>query len=375
MEEELKQLKEMLTQLRAENQSLREERRDSQSHSSHAVSDLPPQPPLAQSSSNANANASASERLVFVPSVRKCPYFSGRSDVNINEWIEEAQTCMRTRCLTTKDQAFFLFDHLEGEAREEIRYRPAVEREDPNKIIAILRDLYGCSQSYVALQEAFFCRKQQDGETLQEFSLALMSLMERVKQRAPATMLNAEALLRDQFTEHVLDNSLRRELKQLVRRCPTSTLLEIREDAIRWEREGMPGGARGRSNSVPAAYGTQYAVHGGARPAHRDARPAHRDSPQSAEFTEVMDMLKRQQEQLNQLTQTVASLKGTQPSNRPPRSGPVICWRCQQPGHLARECEAPERSSYSQRSSTAGPPLGRDQQAPAPGGNWHPPNC
>ena len=39
MEEELKQLKEMLTQLRAENQSLREERRDSQSHSSHAVSD------------------------------------------------------------------------------------------------------------------------------------------------------------------------------------------------------------------------------------------------------------------------------------------------------------------------------------------------
>ena len=358
MEEELQQLKEMLKELRVENQSLREERRNSQSSSSQILSDVPPQIPIAHSSSNANANASAPERLVFVPSVRKCPYFRGRSGVSINEWIEEALTCMRARCLSAKDQAFFLFDHLEGEAREEIKYRPAVEREDPNKIIDILRDLYGCSQSYVALQEAFFCRKQQDGETLQEFSLALMGLMEKVKQRAPATMLNAEVLLRDQFTEHVLDNSLRRELKQLVRRSPTSTLLEIREEAIRWEREGMPGGARGRSNSVPAAYGTQYAVHSG-------TRPVHRDSPQSSEFTEVMDLLKKQQEQLNQLTQTVASLRGTQPPSRPPRTGPVTCWRCQQPGHLARDCEASGRSSYGQPPSTARPSSGRGWRAPA----------
>ena len=365
--EEVQRLKEMLTQLRVENESLREERRNSQSGSSHVASDTPTQLPVTQSLSN--ANASAPERLVFVPSVRKCPYFGGRSGVSINEWIEEAQTCMRARYLSTKDQAFFLFDHLEGEAREEIRYRRAVEREDPNKIIDILRELYGCSQSYVALQEAFFCRKQQDGETLQEFSLALMSLMEKVKQRAPATMLNAEVLLRDQFTEHVLDNSLRRELKQLVRRSPTSTLLEIREEAMRWEREGMPGGARGRSSSVPvAAYGTQYAVHGG-------APPVRRDSPQSLEFAEVMGMLKRQQEQLNQLTQTVASLRGTQPPSRPPRGAPLTCWRCQQPGHLARECEGSGRSSYPQPPPVAGPPLGRDRQAPAPGGNWHPPSC
>ena len=64
------------------------------------------------------------------------------------------------------DQAFFLFDQLEGEAREEIKYRPSTDRNDPEKIKGILRELYGCSQSYVALQEAFFSRKQQDGETL-----------------------------------------------------------------------------------------------------------------------------------------------------------------------------------------------------------------
>ena len=166
-----------------------------------------------------------------------------------------------------------------------------------------------------------------------------MSLMERVRQRAPGGMSNAQVLLRDQFTEHVLDSSLRRELKQLVRRCPTSTLLEVREEAIRWEREGMPGGARGRSYSVPSAHGIQYAVRSG-------ARPSASDSPQRSELSDLKDMLRQQQEQLNQLTQTLALLHGTQqPSqhsqpNRLLRDGPVICRRCQQPGHYARQCEA-----------------------------------
>ncbi len=63
---------------------------------------------------------------------------------------------MRARHLSVADQAFFLFDHLEGEAREEIRYRPVQERDDPNKIVVALKELYGCFQSYIALQEAFF---------------------------------------------------------------------------------------------------------------------------------------------------------------------------------------------------------------------------
>lgn len=335
-ESELQELRDLVAQLRADNSLLRQEQRDSQPGGSSNVSSEVSHPSTLAPPSG-GANAIAPERLVFVPRDRKCPYFNGRSGANINEWVEEAQACMRARYLSAIDQAFFLFDHLEGEAREEIKYRPAAEREDPNKIIGILKDLYGCSQSYVALQEAFFCRKQQDGETLQEFSLALMSLMERVKQRAPAGMSNAGVLLRDQFTEHVLDSSLRRELKQLVRRCPTSTLLEVREEAIRWEREGMPGGARGRSYSVPSAHGIQYAVHSG-------ARPPGGNSFQRSELSELKDILKQQQEQLNQLTQTVALLHNTQhssQSSRPPRGGSVICRRCQRPGHYARECEAP----------------------------------
>lgn len=108
---------------------------------------------------------------------------------------------------------------------KELRYRSGSEREDPDRVLAILRELYRCSESYAALQEAFFSRGKQKGETLQEFSLTLMGLMEKVKQCAPTGMPNAEALLRDQFVEHVLDSSLRSELKQLVLRQPNYTLL------------------------------------------------------------------------------------------------------------------------------------------------------
>lgn len=59
-------------------------------------------------------------------------------------------------------------------------------------------------------------RWQQEGETLKEFLLALMGLMEAVKQRAPTIMQNAEVLLRDQSVENVLKGAVLRELKQLM---------------------------------------------------------------------------------------------------------------------------------------------------------------
>lgn len=61
---------------------------------------------------------------------------------------------------------------LEGESKNEIIYRSDVERGDPETIVRILQDFYGCCQSYVVLQEAFFLRKQQEGESPHEFSLA-----------------------------------------------------------------------------------------------------------------------------------------------------------------------------------------------------------
>lgn len=323
----MQELRELVLQLRADNERLRREGAASPAGSGGASSASP-----GPAAPTAGATAAVTERLVVIPRDRRCPLFNGKTGISVTEWVEEIQACMRARHLSTGDQAFFIFDHLEGEAREEIKYRTSAERSDPTKVLAILKELYGCAKSYVTLQQAFFFRKQQEGETLLEFSLALMALMEQVKQRAPDGLLNSEVLLRDQFVEHVLDSALRRELKQLVRRQPTATLLEVRAEGMRWEREGFPGGTRERSHSLPSMYGLQYGVRGSPRP----ALPA---SPQGSELGELKELLRRQQEQLDQLTRTLASMQTSGPPARPHRHGPVICLRCRQPGHFARDCE------------------------------------
>lgn len=360
MEEELRELRELVAQLRADNARMQQLQAPvaGVSGDGEALPGASNAPPVLPQPSG----ASAPERLVFVPRERRCPKFSGKSGISIDEWVEEARACMRARYMGIAEQAFFVFDHLEGEAREEIRYRPEAERGDPNKIIEALRELYGCTQSYVALQEAFFSRKQQEGETLLEFSLALMALLERVKNQAPNAVANTEIVLRDQFVEHVSDSTLRRELKQLVRRQPTATLLEVRGEAIRWEREGMPGGVRARSQSVPIAYGLQYGVRGA-------TSADGQNPPQQSEMSELREMFRQQQQQLNQLAQTIARLQTPYVHSRSPRSGPVICRRCQRPGHYARECDG-GRAPPCPPQPIAGPSITHGQsRSPRPAEN------
>lgn len=361
MEEELQELRGLIAQLKADNEKLRQDRMVTDGRGAASVGDLaaPTIPP-----ERGVGRAPVTDHLVLVPRDRRCPKFSGKSGLGIDEWVEEAQACMRVRHLTPADQAFFLVDHLEGEAREEIRYRSEQERGDPDKIIGVLRELYGCSTSYIALQEAFFSRRQQEGDTLLEFSLVLLSLLERVKQQSPNALLNADVLLRDQFVECVANNSLRRELKQLVRRQATLSFLDVRGEAIRWEREGMPGAVRSRSHSVPLIYGTQYGVRG-------EPQGEVSSFTQGSEMKELRELLRSQQEQITQLVRTVARLRPPEMRGPSPHRASVICRRCQRPGHFARECDGERVSHRTQPSIASGSSVIRSSQPPpsGPSGN------
>lgn len=126
---------------------------------------------------------------------------------------------MCTCTMSRAEQAFFLYNHLEGEARDEIKYCSSTDKIDTDRLISALRELYGCAESYVALQEAFCSLRQQEGETLLEFSLGLMSLLEKVKCHALHAIPNVDIIVRDEFVEYVSDmcpSALHQELKQLI---------------------------------------------------------------------------------------------------------------------------------------------------------------
>lgn len=122
MEEEIQELRELIEQAKADNERLRKGQAGPSPLPSISLA-----PPVAPSTSS----PSVAERLIFVPRERKCSIFSGRTGIGLSEWVGEVETIMRTWLLSWSDQAFFLLDHLEGEAKDEIRYRSAAEREDP----------------------------------------------------------------------------------------------------------------------------------------------------------------------------------------------------------------------------------------------------
>lgn len=102
-----------------------------------------------------------------------------------------------------------MLDHLEGEAQDEIRYRFKPDREDPENTVTILKDIVSW--------------KQLEGESLQEFSQALLSIMEKIKQTVPNGISDANFLLRDQFVEK--DPFLCREQNRCTGNNPPSSLL------------------------------------------------------------------------------------------------------------------------------------------------------
>lgn len=359
MSEEAQRLKDQVARLMAENERLK-------STSTAQATNV--------GASSSSASSMPVDRLVFIPREKKCPLFRGGVGISVEAWKEEAEACMRARHLSTLERAYFLFDHLEGEAREEIRYRPIEEKENPEKIFEILQELYGCPRSYVALQESFFSRKQQEGESLLEFSISLLTLMDKVKRSAPEGILNAEVLLRDQFVEHVSEGALRRHLKSFIRMKPLATLIEVRKEAIRWEREGSTEPQRPRSFSLPSSdrvfgvSGTSCSMASGAQ-----GDPSLRSDMEQmkADIARLVELVQQQQGQLQHLSQAMTAGGGLHRRGQSPRGGPIICRRCHQQGHYAGDCQgefvagpppiAPPRGS--------GPPLGQAPRSNQPSGN------
>lgn len=98
-----------------------------------------------------SGEAIAPERLVYIPRERSCPLFSGTGEIGVQTWVEEVKAIMRARRLVPIDKAHFIYDHLIGDACEEIKYRPQEVREDPDCIFEILLAQYSCPMSFTAV--------------------------------------------------------------------------------------------------------------------------------------------------------------------------------------------------------------------------------
>ncbi|XP_038127148.1 uncharacterized protein LOC119773977 [Cyprinodon tularosa] len=267
--------------------------------------------------------------IIYVQQDRKLPVFSGHLNSNdswtLEEWIERIRHFAESRGCTEKERAQIVFDHLEGAARTEVKFLPPQQRECMDSIFNILREVYGCMHSHVSLQRRFYNRKQQDGESLIDYSHSLMDLMDMiVKSDAQVVSRVVSKDLRDQFIDGIRDQTLKIRLRDLVNANPNWTIREARAEATKWMAQcGAP------SKSV--------------RLVSNETVVSCEATTGSSQYLELMSLLKAQQTQLELVVKALAP-QSLPPArgrfNRPRRNadGKPICFRCEQSGHIARNC-------------------------------------
>ena len=129
-----------------------------------------------------NEEENVRSRISYITPVRNVPTFSGNEDndrISVDDWIEEIQNVMKSRHMNKEETIDFIYSHLTGLAKEEIKYRSNKERRDPTKVLRILSEAFGEKQGITVIQRNFFDRKQREGESLREYSYALLSLLKK----------------------------------------------------------------------------------------------------------------------------------------------------------------------------------------------------
>lgn len=298
---------------------------------------------------------------VYVPRERHISPFSGdieKDGRTVDEFVEEVERALRARNLTPDDECDFVISLLRGAALDEVRLRSTVDTDVATDVLTYLRDAFTDRRSSAQLLQDFYSRKQKEGEDIRDFSHALAQALGRISKRAPEAVRDEKIMLRDQFVEGIRDPALRRELRRYVRDKPESSMVEVREEAYLWGSDEQLGRVR-----TPKSRSGAYSSF--SESAHCAEMKAVGHDPIT--LSKVMDVVTEQGRQISELTQAVKGLMAQQQGAGDKRTtnkraqlrftedGKPICLKCQEMGHIARNC--PQKGSSknpASRSSESG---------------------
>ena len=170
----------------------------------------------------------------FVYAARKMSKFDGSRD-KLDDWIQEAKSTIANMGLKGKDASEFLITHLEGEAKREVKVLTTEERSNPEEVLSLIEKQFGERYTQSQLISEFHGRKRCKGESLREFSHALMELLDRAVKGDPLAIADKDKTLRDRFVDGIDDHRLHIALSDRVEREPDIKFKDLRDYAFKIE--------------------------------------------------------------------------------------------------------------------------------------------
>lgn len=282
-------------------------------------------------------------KTVYVQRDRTLPKFNGYN-MDIEDWIEDVHYAARGT--TTEEGADLIYQHLSGNARDEIKFLDGNVRKNPLQMINVLREAFGDKENAMKLQKKFLDRKQSESETLRQYSYALMDIMKKLLRKDSSVFRNEDKAMRDQFSGNVRDTFLRKHLKRILRTQPDITFIELREEATLWAEEDENTDVKDSSEKqIEKSNETKL-----------DMSTKQSESGSESRIKELSEMLKKQSRQIDSLTKAVNSTQRYEPDWYYER--PLICFGCKKQGHKIADCPSKSESTNadSKRQSTKAPP-------------------
>lgn len=252
-------------------------------------------------------------------------------DLTLGEWADELDSYCRQLELTKEEKVGVALDHLGGVAKEEVLCSPPEDRDSPEKLIARLCKVFGQSESVTALTGTLYARCQNDGETLAEFSRALMRIHDRIESSAKGPELNALQLMRDKalkerFVQGTRDEATRRELHRVQVERPTLTFYQFREHVLELFPE-CEGKVTRRSKVREAAVCSD-------EPDEVKVRAAAKESDNV--LSQLVVSNQKIVEKLDALTNMLNTKLDA--AIAPKGRSTVTCFHCKKTGHISRNC-------------------------------------
>ena len=158
--------------------------------------------------------------------------------------------------LSDSEKSRLLLDHLTGPAREEVLCLPDDERRKYAKVVSALKLCFGSQDNTQSLSSQFHNRVQQEGESLRDFSRALLRTYNKME-KAAETEEQAQSLgqlkdkaLTDQFVNGAREAWVKRELRRIQLDQGDEGFTKVRQEALRLFQESPSQNQRTRAQEV-----------------------------------------------------------------------------------------------------------------------------